>query len=161
MQPETLSACLKTKEPPNLCTHPSVLSYPLPYSWCLSLTHGLKSILGSGWKQSSLYSTPHPISIPPSDPPYTKKYSKQNKRIIVLLIIILLSIVYIYEWRKLNTFTFRVCELLLSRKTNGDLKRFQPIVVGSEGGGRGMTNLLRKQQFFSAMFCYHIERREN
>ena len=110
----------------------SVISYPLP-SWCLTL--GLKSILGSGWKQSSLYSTPHPISIPPSDPPYTKKYSKQNKRIIVLLIIILLSIVYIYEWRKLNTFTFRVCELLLSRKTNGDLKRFQPIVEGREGGG--------------------------
>ena len=53
----------------------------------------------------------------------------------MLLIIILQSIVYIYEWRKLNTFTFRVCELLLSRKTNGDLKRFQPIVVGSEGGG--------------------------
>ena len=53
----------------------------------------------------------------------------------MLLIIILQSIVYIYEWRKLNTFTFRVCELLLSRKTNGDLKRFQPIVEGREGGG--------------------------
>ena len=70
----------------------------------------------------------------------------------MLLIIILLSIVYIYEWRKLNTFTFRVCELLLSRKTNGDLKRFQPIVVGSEGGGKGNDESSEE----TAIFLRHV-----